>query len=131
MQTSKTQCSRCEVIYINTWFWSRRDFERNVFNILDRSISFVFCINFKSLYDCLIKLDTTHKKRLMIDIISLRQLYKRREIIEIKWIHDVNNLIDFIIKTKIFMILKKLINDIIINLNTSKWIKRSSNTLHD
>ncbi len=36
-----------------------------------------------SLYKCLVKLSTTKEKRLMIDIIALRQLYERREITEI------------------------------------------------
>ena len=41
------------------------------------------CINSKSLYDYLIKLKTIQEKRLMINILYLRQSYKRREIIEI------------------------------------------------
>jgi hypothetical protein len=44
----------------------------------------VLCIDFKSLYDCLIKLSTTREKRLMINVMNLRQLYERREIIEMK-----------------------------------------------
>ncbi|KAF1978300.1 hypothetical protein BU23DRAFT_577669 [Bimuria novae-zelandiae CBS 107.79] len=36
-----------------------------------------------SLYKCLVKLGTTKKKRLIINIMALRQLYERREIIEI------------------------------------------------
>jgi hypothetical protein len=36
-----------------------------------------------SLYKCLVKLGTTKEKRLMIDIIGLRQSYKRREIAKI------------------------------------------------
>jgi hypothetical protein len=35
------------------------------------------------LYKCLVKLDITQKKRLIIDIITLRQLYKQRKITEI------------------------------------------------
>jgi hypothetical protein len=35
------------------------------------------------LYKCLVKLGTTQEKRLIIDIIALRQLYERREITEI------------------------------------------------
>jgi hypothetical protein len=35
------------------------------------------------LYKCLVKLDSTQKKRLMIDIMALRQLYERRKITEI------------------------------------------------
>ncbi len=34
----------------------------------------------KFLYDCLIRLDITIEKRLMIDVMTLRQFYERREI---------------------------------------------------
>ncbi len=37
-----------------------------------------------SLYKCLVKLRTTKEKRLIIDIIVLRQLYERRELYEIR-----------------------------------------------
>jgi hypothetical protein len=44
----------------------------------------VVCTDLYSLYKCLVKLGTTKEKRLIIDIIVLRQLYKRREITEIR-----------------------------------------------
>ncbi len=37
-----------------------------------------------SLYKCLVKLGTTKEKRLIIDIIALRQLYEQRELYEIR-----------------------------------------------
>jgi hypothetical protein len=37
-----------------------------------------------SLYECLVKLGKTNKKRLMIDVMALRQSYKRREIAEVR-----------------------------------------------
>ncbi len=37
-----------------------------------------------SLYKCLVKLGTTKEKRLIIDIIALRQLYKQRELYGIR-----------------------------------------------
>ena len=43
----------------------------------------VICTDSFSLYECLIKLGTTKEKRLIINIMALRQLYKRREIYEI------------------------------------------------
>jgi hypothetical protein len=43
----------------------------------------VVCTDSYSLYKCLIKLSTTKEKRLMIDIIALRQSYEHREIIEV------------------------------------------------
>jgi hypothetical protein len=68
-----------------------------LFAILDHFVFFVFCIDSKSLYDCLIKFDMTQKKRFMINVMSLRQSYKRRKITKMKWIHKINNLIDFMI----------------------------------
>ena len=41
------------------------------------------CTNSFSLYEYLVKLGTTKEKRLMIDIMALRQLYERRELIEV------------------------------------------------
>ena len=52
--------------------------------VLQFDIFMLICIDSKSLYECLVKLGITHEKRLMIDIMSLRQSYKRREITEIK-----------------------------------------------
>jgi len=42
------------------------------------------CTNSFSLYEYLVKLGTTKEKRLMIDIMALRQLYERRELIEVR-----------------------------------------------
>jgi hypothetical protein len=103
-------------------------FRATLFNIIDRSVSFVLCIDSKSLYDCLIKLDTTQKKRLMINVMSLRQLYKRREIIKIKWIQDINYSIDFMIKSKTLTTLKTLIDIDTINFNIREWVEWSADT---
>ena len=52
--------------------------------ILRFNISLIVCIDFRFLYQRLMKLKTIEKKRLMIDVINLRQSYERREITEIK-----------------------------------------------
>jgi hypothetical protein len=44
------------------------------------TILIVVCTNSYSLYECLVKLGTTKEKRLMINIIAIRQSYKRREL---------------------------------------------------
>ena len=43
----------------------------------------IVCTDSYSLYECLVKLGTTKEKRLIIDIIALRQSYERRELFEI------------------------------------------------
>ena len=47
--------------------------------ILKLPIPMILCTDSKSLYDCLVKLGTTQEKRLMVDIMCLRQSYERRE----------------------------------------------------
>ena len=46
-------------------------------------IPLVVCTDLYSLYKYLVKLGTTNKKRLIVDVLALRQLYERREIAEI------------------------------------------------
>jgi hypothetical protein len=51
----------------------------------------VICTNLYFLYECLIKLGTTQEKRLIIDILALRQSYERKKIAKIRWIHNRDN----------------------------------------
>ena len=44
------------------------------------TIPIVVCTDSYSLYECLVKLGTTKEKRLMIDIMAIRQSYERREL---------------------------------------------------
>jgi hypothetical protein len=48
--------------------------------ILNKDVLLIVCTDSKSLYDCLVKLGTTQEKRLIIDVISMREAYERREI---------------------------------------------------
>jgi hypothetical protein len=52
--------------------------------MLDVLISLILATDSKSLYDCLIRLDIIVEKRLMMNIMALRQSYERHEIIEIR-----------------------------------------------
>jgi wyosine [tRNA(Phe)-imidazoG37] synthetase (radical SAM superfamily) len=63
---------------------------------------------------------------LMIDVMTLRQFYERREITEMIWIHDINNSVDSMIKTKSSSALKTMIDINQINLNTTEWVKRAT-----
>ena len=51
---------------------------------LNISLLLIFYTDFKLIYKCFIKLRTTQKKRLIINIICLRQLYKRYKIAKVK-----------------------------------------------
>ena len=52
--------------------------------VLNITIPLVIYTDLKSLYNCLVRLGTTQEKRLMIDFLCLRQLYKYKEIAKIK-----------------------------------------------
>ena len=51
-----------------------------------------------SLYKCLVKLGTTKEKRLMIDVMAIRQSYERRELTEIRWVNGQDNPADAMTK---------------------------------
>lgn len=74
-------------------------------------IPVVICTDSYSLYECLVKLGTTKEKRLMIDIMALRQSYETREIAEVRWIDGKDNPADAMTKTAPNLALRKLIDD--------------------
>jgi hypothetical protein len=78
----------------------------------------------KSLYECLVKLRTTQEKRLMIDVICLRQAYERREIAEVKWIKGSSNPADSITKAKPSSALTQLLDTNTLQLDVEEWVKR-------
>ena len=85
--------------------------------MLQFNIALIICIDFKFLYEYFVKLKIIYEKRLMIDVIFFRQLYKKHENIKIQKIDENNNSIDFMTKIKILSILKILINNNRINFN--------------
>jgi hypothetical protein len=93
--------------------------------IFQREIPLVLCTDSRSLYDCLVKLGTTHEKRLMIDLMHLRQSYERREIAEVKWIDGNSNPADAMTKQKPCNALKKLIDTNEINIDAIQWVERT------
>ena len=94
--------------------------------ILHRPIDLTIYIDSKSLYDCLVRLGTIYEKRLMIDIMCLRQAYERREISQVVWIDGKYNIADAITKEKPGNSLKALIdsNRLDITDGTIGWVDR-------
>lgn len=87
--------------------------------VLAQSVPMIFCIDLKSLYDCLGKLGTTQEKHLMANIICLQQLYARHEIIEIRLIDSDSNPADTMIMLKLCHAPQELIKINIVNMKTS------------
>jgi predicted KAP-like P-loop ATPase len=94
--------------------------------VLGINLLLVLCIDSKSLYECLVKLGITQEKRLIIDIICLRQAYKHREIVEVKWIKGKSNLVNAMTKSnsKSSNALKRLIDTNILQLDVEEWVER-------
>lgn len=70
----------------------------------------VLYTNSKSLYDCLVKLGMTREKRLMIEVMCLWQVYKQREIAEVKWIKGTTNPAESMTKERPSNALKQLVD---------------------
>lgn len=96
-----------------------------IFSGCCQDIPLTICTDSHSLYDCLVKLGTTHEKRLMIDILSLRQSYERREITEILWIAGGKNPADAMTKSKPCDALQRLIDTNKLDLQVEKWVERT------
>lgn len=94
--------------------------------ILDKPLPIVVCTDSKSLYDCLVRLGTTQEKRLMVDVMCLRQSYERRQITEVKWIAGDTNPADAMTKgTKACSALTDLIDTNKVNLDVTGWVERT------
>ncbi len=93
---------------------------------LDAFISLILVIDSKSLYDCLIRLEIIVEKRLMMNVMILRQSYEWREITEVRWISENHNSVDALTKLKASKALKKMIDINQIKLNSVKWIERTN-----
>lgn len=86
----------------------------------------VVCTDLFSLYNCLVKLGTTREKRLMIDIIAIRQLYEKRELSEIRWINGNDNPADAMTKANPNKALQKFIDTNNLNIRIEGWVQQSA-----
>ncbi|KAE8549770.1 hypothetical protein EYB25_008294 [Talaromyces marneffei] len=95
---------------------------------LTEPLPLIVCTDSKSLYECLVKLGTTHEKRLMIDLMCLRQSYERQEITEVRWIDGNSNPADAMTKSKPCHALQELIDTNKLRINVDGWVERSVTT---
>jgi hypothetical protein len=96
--------------------------------VLQVNIPLVLCTDSKSLYNCLVRLSTTQEKRLMVDVMCLRQAYERRHINKIKWINGEANPADAITKSKPCEALKRLVDTNFIDLQAIGWVERANDS---
>jgi hypothetical protein len=87
-------------------------------------IPMIICIDLYSLYECLVKLGTTKEKRLMIDIMAIRQSYKRRELLEIRWINGLDNPADAMTKATPNKALETFVSTNQIRVRVEGWVRR-------
>lgn len=85
----------------------------------------VVCTDSFSLYECMVKLGTTKEKRLMIDIMAIRQSYERRELSEIRWISGESNPADAMTKSNANRALESFISTNKLNIKVQGWVQRS------
>ena len=84
----------------------------------------IVCTDSYSLYECLVKLGTTKEKRLMIDIMALRQSYERRELFEIRWINGQDNPADAMTKANPNKALETFVDTNTLRVRVEGWVKR-------
>jgi len=75
-----------------------------------KKLPIIIYTNFYSLYKCIVKLKSTKEKRLIINLMAIRQLYERKELSEIRWINGKNNPANAITKSIPNKALQSLIN---------------------
>jgi len=97
----------------------------NIVDQLDmQPIPLHICTDSRSLYDCLVKLSTTNEKRLMIDVMALRQSYENREIAEVRWIDGRDNPADAMTKATPCRALKDLVETNTLEVRVDGWVER-------
>jgi len=91
---------------------------------LQTSLPTVVCTDSRSLYDCMVKLGTTTEKRLMIDVMAVREAYERRELSEFRWIEGPDNPADAMTKAKPNKALERLVDTNELRMKVVGWIDR-------
>lgn len=87
-------------------------------------VPLIVCTDSRSLYECLVKLGTTKEKRLMIDVMAIRESYERKELAEIRWINGKDNPADSMTKVNATSALNKLIDSNELTVRLEGWVER-------
>ncbi|KAI1002434.1 hypothetical protein K3495_g5764 [Podosphaera aphanis] len=87
-------------------------------------VPLIICTDLYSLYECIVKLETTKEKRLMIDIMALRQMYESRELWEIRWISGNDNPADSVTKSAPNNSLERFLDTNQLGIDVQGWVKR-------
>ncbi|KAI0994670.1 hypothetical protein K3495_g13511 [Podosphaera aphanis] len=85
----------------------------------------IICTDSRSLYECLVKLGSTKEKRLMIDVMAIRESYERRELAEIRWINGKDNPADSMTKANATSALRTLIETNKLKVRLEGWVDRN------
>jgi hypothetical protein len=93
-----------------------------------QDLPLVVCTDSFSLYECIVKLGTTKEKRLMIDIMALRQMYEKRELIDVRWIEGKDNPADAMTKTTPNTALKRFLDTNEVDVKVDGWVERGGIT---
>ncbi|KAF1357348.1 hypothetical protein EJ07DRAFT_117036 [Lizonia empirigonia] len=94
-------------------------------------VPIVVCTDSRSLYDCLVRLGTTKEKRLMIDIMALREAYERGDVTDVRWIDGRDNPADPMTKaSRCNSALTTFIDTNEIELRVQGWVERSPDGGH-
>ncbi len=87
-------------------------------------VPLILYTNSYSLYQCLVQLGTTSEKRLIIDIMALKQSYEGREIDEMRWICGKDNTADAMTKASPNSGLEGIISTNKGTIRLEGWVKR-------
>ena len=93
--------------------------------LLAIKLRMTICTESNSLYQCLVRLGTMQEKRLMIDVMCLRQAYEQRLIAEVKWIDGSSNPADAMTKSKANSALRVLIDTNKLDVRTNQWVEQA------
>lgn len=92
--------------------------------ILGRKVNLNMYTDSKSLFDTIITRSQTSEKRLLIDISSVREAYRKKEISNVAWVRSEYNLADALTKESKENILNSVLETWLLNHPVEQWIIR-------